>query len=73
MCGWTGEVSTEIQGAKDLHINESVEYLSLKNVTENNVGEVCRYNVNGVRISEPVKGINVVVYSDGSIKKEIVK
>lgn len=33
--------------------------------------EVARYNSTGVRVSAPVKGINIVVYSDGTVKKEI--
>ncbi len=73
ICGWTGEMSTEISGAKDLHLAESVEHLNLKDVMSVEATELYRYNANGVRISEPVKGINVVVYSDGSIRKEIVK
>ena len=72
-CGWTGEVSTEICGAKELHLDKSVEYLSMKNVTDIEAVETERYNACSMRISEPEKGINIVVYSDGSIKKEIVK
>ncbi len=35
--------------------------------------EVARYNANGVRLSAPQKGINIVKLSDGSIKKVIVE
>ena len=72
-CGWTGEMSTEIMGAKDLHLAESVEHLGLKNVMDAGATELCRYNAAGMQISEPAEGINIVVYSDGSIRKEIVK
>lgn len=71
--GWTGESSTEICGAKDLHLSESVEHLSLKNVTSTPVTEVERYNAAGISISAPEKGLNVVVYSDGSVKKVMVR
>lgn len=33
--------------------------------------EVCRYNSQGIRISSPAGGINIVVYSDGTVEKEI--
>lgn len=33
--------------------------------------ETARYDARGVRLSAPVKGINIVVYSDGSVVKEV--
>lgn len=33
--------------------------------------EVRRYNSQGIRISSPVGGINIVMYSDGTVEKEI--
>ena len=71
--GWVGEVSTEIGGAKDLHLSESVEHLALKNITLLPAVETERYNAYGVRLSAPEKGMNVVVYSDGSVRKINVK
>lgn len=35
--------------------------------------EVARYTLDGLLISEPQKGMNIVKYSDGSIKKVIVR
>lgn len=35
--------------------------------------ETARYAVNGQRLSAPIKGINLVKYSDGTVKKEFVK
>ncbi len=35
--------------------------------------ETARYAVNGQRLTAPIKGINFVKYSDGTVKKEIVK
>ncbi len=31
--------------------------------------EVCRYSLNGQQLSAPAKGINIVKYSDGSVRK----
>ena len=38
-----------------------------------NITEVARYSVNGSRIDAPTKGINIIKYSDGSVKKVVVK
>lgn len=35
--------------------------------------EVCRYDVHGVRHSAPFSGLNIILFSDGSIKKVFVK
>lgn len=35
--------------------------------------ETARYAVNGKRLIAPIKGINLVKYSDGTVKKEFVK
>lgn len=39
----------------------------------NDVKEVSRYSVNGQRLTVPTKGLNIVKYSDGSVRKEMVK
>lgn len=38
-----------------------------------NAMEVARYNVQGVRLSEPTRGVNIVQKSDGTAEKELVK
>ena len=38
-----------------------------------NAKEVSRYSVNGQRLSAPAKGLNIVKYSDGSVKKVVVQ
>ena len=38
-----------------------------------NVKEVSRYSANGQRLSAPAKGLNIVKYSDGSVKKVVVQ
>ncbi len=35
--------------------------------------EVARYTVNGIRISQSQKGINIIKMSDGTVKKGIIK
>ena len=41
--------------------------------TDNNTNEVARYDIHGRLLSEPSHGINIVKYSDGTTRKEIVK
>ena len=40
-----------------------------KVTTSNDAKELSRYSVNGQRLSAPSKGLNIVKYSDGSVKK----
>ena len=40
---------------------------------DGNATEVARYNAAGLRIAAPVKGVNIVKYSDGRVVKQIVK
>ena len=35
--------------------------------------ETERYNIEGIRISAPQKGLNIIKYSDGTTKKEMIK
>jgi len=44
-----------------------------KVTTSSDVKEVSRYSVNGQRLSAPTKGLNIVKYSDGSVKKVAVQ
>ena len=44
-----------------------------KTITSTEVEEVARYSVNGQRLSAPTKGLNIVKYSDGSMKKVAVR
>ena len=44
-----------------------------KTTTSTDVEEVSRYSVNGQRLSAPAKGLNIVKYSDGSVKKVVVQ
>ena len=40
-----------------------------KTTTSTDIEEVSRYSVNGQRLVGPTKGLNIVKYSDGSVKK----
>ena len=44
-----------------------------KTTTSTDVEEVVRYSVNGQRLFAPTKGLNIVKYSDGSVKKIAVR
>ena len=41
--------------------------------TSTDAKELSRYSVNGQRLSAPDKGLNIVKYSDGSVKKVVVQ
>ena len=72
------------QGAKEAYANADVwkdfgniiEYdaTGIDKVTNrSDVKEISRYSLNGQRVTSPTKGVNIVVYSDGSIKKVAVQ
>ena len=42
-------------------------------ITSNDAKELSRYSLNGQRLSAPTKGLNIVKYSDGSVKKIAVQ
>lgn len=42
-------------------------------ITSNDAKELSRYSLNGQRLSAPAKGLNIVKYSDGSVKKIAVQ
>ena len=44
-----------------------------KTTTSTDVEEVSRYSLNGQRLVGPTKGLNIVKYSDGSVKKVTVQ
>ena len=35
--------------------------------------EVARYDLNGIKLNSPQKGINIILYSDGSPNKVLAK
>lgn len=42
-------------------------------ITNNDAKELSRYSVGGQRLGVPAKGLNVVKYSNGTVKKIMVK
>ena len=53
---------------------EEFDPTGIDNVTtSSNAKEVSRYSANGQRLSAPAKGLNLVKYSDGSVKKVAVQ
>lgn len=44
-----------------------------KTTTSTDVEEVSRYSLNGQRLAVPVEGLNIVKYSDGTVRKVVVK
>ena len=42
-------------------------------ITSNDAKELSRYSLNGQRLPAPTKGLNIVKYSDGSVKKVAVQ
>lgn len=72
------------QGTKEAYANADVwkdfgniiEYdaTGIDKVTNrSDVKEISRYSLKGQRVTSPTKGVNIVVYSDGSIKKVVVQ
>ena len=41
--------------------------------TSADIREIARYTIDGKRINQPQRGVNIVKYSDGTVKKVIVK
>ncbi len=53
---------------------EEYDVTGIDNVTtSSDVKEISRYSVNGQRLKVPTKGLNIVKYSDGSVKKVVVQ
>lgn len=44
-----------------------------KTTTSADVKEVSRFSADGQRLAVPVKGLNIVKYSDGTVRKVVVK
>ena len=84
MCGWIGEQSTEVCSVENLHLREGYDDnpvvitprpqpTALNSTTADpNRREVARYTLDGQRITTPQKGVNIVRYSDGTVKKVVL-
>ena len=80
VAGWIGETSTEITGAEDLHLEESIEAINnaLTGIDEIDTDERHAeiqeiYTMDGKRVSRLQHGLNIVKMSNGTIRKILVK
>lgn len=77
-CGRIGETSTEIIGAKDLHLNESVDRIreaitGICQVSVANATIIGYYSTEGKCIAAPRRGLNLLRMSDGTTRKVIIQ
>ena len=77
-CGWIGDTSTEVRGAEDLHLDESIarirELLSGISTVANDCQQPAAcYSLSGRRLPSPQQGINLLRSSDGTVKKILIK
>ena len=83
-CGWTGEISTEVGSITNLHLTEGYDDnpiiitprqrpTGIAGTTANAAREIMRMSIDGRRLLKPERGINIVRYSDGSVRKVVVK
>ena len=50
-----------------------IDAAGIENIATDDAVEVSRYDIHGRLLSEPTRGINIVIYSDGTTRKEIIK
>ena len=83
-CGWTGETSTEVGRITNLHLIEGYDDnpiiitprqrpTGIAGTSANAARETMRMSIDGRRLLKPERGINIVRYSDGSVRKVVVK
>lgn len=65
--------SNGITTTADVNINVSAAVGISSTDAAANLHEVARYTVDGRRINQPQKGLNIIKYSDGSVKKVVVE
>lgn len=83
-CGWLGETSTEVGRITNLHLIEGYDDnpiiitprqrpTGIAGTNANAARETMRMSIDGRRLLKPERGINIVRYSDGSVRKVVVK
>ena len=50
-----------------------IDAAGVENIATDDAVEVSRYDIHGRLLNDPTRGINIVIYSDGTTKKEIIK
>jgi hypothetical protein len=72
-----GETSTEVAGAHDLHLEASIDAIIASGIVgvygNGEATEVARYGADGMRLTEPRHGLNIVRMSDGSVRKTYLR
>lgn len=84
-CGWIGETSTEVSGIENLHLQPGYDDNPIiitprqhpTAIAEANANatlhETMRFTPDGTRLSTPQRGINIIKYEDGTVRKVLVK
>lgn len=75
--GDLGETSTEVAGAHDMHLEESIAAIIASGINgvygNGEATEVARYAADGKQISSPQRGLNIVKMSDGTVRKQFLR
>lgn len=83
-CGWTGETSTEVCHIENLHLRPGYDDnpivitprprpTAVGTTHADNAAPAARYATDGTRLNTPRRGINILRYADGSVRKVVVK
>ena len=83
-CGWIGEQSTEVTAIENLHLQPGYDDnpivitprkrpTSISGNTNATRHETARYSIDGRPLNAPTKGVNIVRFSDGTVKKIVVE
>ena len=73
-CGWIGETSTEVSGAEDLHLEESIQAITtyIQSATSTTPPTVVsRHSLDGRAVDSSYHGIQVIRYSNGETKTAV--
>ena len=78
--GWLGETSTEVTGAEDLHLEESIAAINnaltgIDNINENDDSQQIQaiYTIDGRRIEKLQHGLNILKIKNGKTKKIFIR
>ena len=75
-CGWIGETSTEISGAEDLHLEESIQAITTHINTMSTPSSrtvINRHAPDGRSLPHATSGIQIIRFSDGTVRKEVIR
>lgn len=68
--GWYARLSSATFSILEADEETGIRFVS---TDENANAGTCYYSVNGTRLAEPQKGVNIVRYSNGAVKKVLIK